>query len=499
MMVSNLSHALLRWIIPFSFVTSSVVFTTPLALAGTTGIPTPASSSAIELSLYGAVALGVSLLVSIVRRRRTAGAELGHVPFQDVASFTPLSTPVLPIRVGSTNRPRNSVLHVGKFYPPHMGGIETHLQVLCEGLRDAFDLSAIVSNDGATTVEEKIRGVAVARLAAPLKVLSAPICPSMVHRIRASKAEIVHLHLPNPAAAAAWLASGSRGKLVVTYHSDIIRQKYVAKMLEPILHAVLRRSAAIVVSSPEMIRYSPVLAEYRDKCHVIPFGIPLDQFTKCDPVSVREIRETYGDRLILSAGRLVYYKGFEYLIRAMANVRGKLVIVGKGPLRPQLEELIAQAGVADKVTLLGNVPDLVPYYHASDIFALPSIARSEAFGIVQIEAMAAGIPVVNTNLETGVPYVSLHGQTGLTVPPSDEGALASALNLLLDNQELRESMGRAARQRAYQEFVDTTMIERMTDLYEKVINPGSVGRPEPKQTENTQAAIEVGRARGVSA
>jgi glycosyltransferase involved in cell wall biosynthesis len=309
----------------------------------------------------------------------------------------------------------------------------------------------------------------------------------------------VHLHLPNPAAAAAWLASGNRGKLIITYHSDIVRQKYIAKVVEPILHAVLHRSSAIVVSSPEMIRFSPVLAEYRDRCHVIPFGIPLDQFTKCDPISTKNIREKYGERLILGVGRLVYYKGFEHLISAMAKVRGRLLIVGRGPLQANLENLIRELGVGDKVTLLGGVSDVVPYYHAADVFALPSVARSEAFGIVQIEAMAAGIPVVNTNLETGVPYVSVHGQTGLTVPPADSDAMASALNLLLDNQQLRESFGRAARLRAHREFSDATMIRRMTDLYDQVINPHGAQRSEHSQTETESMSLGLGRAKRASA
>jgi glycosyltransferase involved in cell wall biosynthesis len=371
--------------------------------------------------------------------------------------------------LNGVNRRRTSVLHVGKFYPPHMGGIETHLQVLCEGLRETVDLSVIVSSDDATAVEEEVEGVAISRLAAPVTLFSTPICPAMTREIRASRADIVHLHLPNPAAAAAYLASGRRGALVVSYHSDIVRQRYMGKLVEPIIRAVLRRSSAIVVSSPEIVRYSPVIAGFRDRCHVIPYGIRLDEFTKCDPILIRSLREKHGDRLILSVGRLVYYKGFEYLIRAMVKVRGKLLIVGQGPLQPKLEELIRQLGVTDKVCLTGNVQDAVPYYHAAAVFALASVARSEAFGIVQIEAMAAGIPVVNTNLQTAVPYVSVHEQTGLTVPPADPEALATALNLMLDNQQLRESLGRAARLRAHTEFSDETMTKRMTALYQNVM------------------------------
>src|SRR5262249_13696018 len=149
-------------------------------------------------------------------------------------------------------------------------------------------------------------------------------------------------------------------------------------------------------------------------------GIALDRFEHCDTDAVARLRQRFGDRLILAVGRLVYYKGFEYLIRSMAQVRGKLLIIGNGPLRAKLDEVAVQLNVSEKVVFLGEVQndEVTPYYHAADVFALPSVARSEAFGIVQIEAMASGVPVVNTSLDSGVPFVSLHEQTGLTVPPA---------------------------------------------------------------------------------
>jgi glycosyltransferase involved in cell wall biosynthesis len=175
--------------------------------------------------------------------------------------------------------------------------------------------------------------------------------------------------------------------------------------------------------------------------------------------------------LIISVGRLGYYKGFEYLIRAMAKVRGKLLIIGDGPLRRKLCDLTNELGLGEKVIFAGEIQneEMTPYYHAADVFALASIARTEAFGIVQIEAMAAGTPVVNTALDSGVPSVSLHEQTGLTVPPGDPDALAAALNRLLDNEALRHSLGAAARLRARAEFALETMLSRTMSLYESVM------------------------------
>src|SRR5271165_2781073 len=287
------------------------------------------------------------------------------------------------------------VVQVGKFYPPHMGGIETHLQVLCGELQRTVDVRVIVASDSDQPVEESIDGVRVLRVPTRLTLASTPLCPGMVQAIRRSDADIVHLHLPNPTAVLAYLSSGHRGRLVVTYHGDTVRQKVLATLFAPFLHRVLRKAAAIITTSSDYRRTSPVLARYLDRCHVIPHGIALEQFERCDPAAVAEVRQRYGNRLILSVGRLVYYKGFEYLIRAMQQVSGKLIVIGDGPLRPKLQELTASLGLSDKVVLAGEIPDLAPYYHAAEVFVLSSIARSEAFGIVQIEAMAAGLPVVN--------------------------------------------------------------------------------------------------------
>jgi glycosyltransferase involved in cell wall biosynthesis len=365
------------------------------------------------------------------------------------------------------------VLQVGKFYPPHMGGIETHLQTLCSHLRESVDLRVVVANDGRLRVEETIDGVAVSRLPTMWTLASTPLCPTLVGQIRSSEADLVHLHLPNPAAVLAYLASGRRGPLVVTYHSDTVKQKVLGAAFEPFLHAGLRGSSAIIATSPDYVRTSPVLSRYRDQCHVIPYGIPVEQFEHADSTLVARLRQQFGDRLVISVGRLVYYKGFEYLIEAMNQVRGRLLIVGDGPLRAKLESQVTSLNLSDKVVFAGEIQNdaVVPYYHAADVFALASIARSEAFGIVQIEAMSAGLPVVNTSLDSGVPFVSVNEQTGLTVPPARPGALAEAINRLLDNPGLRRSFGAAARKRAREEFSVGTMTSRTLALYETLVNP----------------------------
>jgi rhamnosyl/mannosyltransferase len=360
------------------------------------------------------------------------------------------------------------VLHVGKFYPPHRGGMESHLHALCTELKEHVGVEVLVAGEGRRTTEETVDGVRVTRAGTLLNLSAAPVCPSMVGRIRAAEADLVHIHLPHPTAVLAYMASGHRGRLVFTYHSDVVRQKALARLFRPVLRRALRRADAVVVASPNYLESSDVLGEFRDKCRVIPFGIPVAQFDRPDPAEVASIRERYGPRIVLGVGRLIYYKGFEHLIRAMRGVRGRLLIVGSGPLRARLEAEAGACGVGDRVSFLGEVRDVAPFYHAADVFALPSVARSEAFGIVQLEAMACGRAVVNTDLASGVTFVSPGGVTGITVPPADPSALSHAVNVLLDDPALRERYGRAGRLRVENEFSLDVMTRRTLALYREL-------------------------------
>ncbi|MET0396208.1 MAG: glycosyltransferase [Longimicrobiaceae bacterium] len=393
-------------------------------------------------------------------------------------------------------RPR--VLQVGKFYPPHYGGIETHLQVLSDGLRDHADVRVLVSSDDRSHSLEVIDGIPVERLGTRFTLAGAPICPGMSRRIRESQADVVHMHLPNPAAVMAYLASGHRGRLVVSWHSDVVRQKVLDAAFQPILRRLLDRADAIVAATPNYVASSPTLARYRDRTHVIPYGIPIGGFERRDD-AVAALRERFGERMVLGVGRLVYYKGFEHLVEAMRAVDGHLVIVGTGPLRRPLEERVRALGLEDRVTLVGGVDDAVPFYHAARVFVLASIARSEAFGIVQIEAMACGRPVVNTQLDSGVPFVSRDGESGLTVPPADPAALAAAVNRLLDDDALRETLGRAARARVEREFSQEAMVRRFLALYAGEPEAVPAGAPRPGRPEAQRARprpAEVAAARG---
>jgi glycosyltransferase involved in cell wall biosynthesis len=364
---------------------------------------------------------------------------------------------------------RVRVLHIGKFYPPVRGGMETHLQDLCRSTAPFVDVDVIVGHTQRRTEHDRDGDIRVHRIGTLATMASASICPTMVSAIRNTPADIAHLHSPNPTAVLSYLASGHRARLVVTHHSDIIRQRVLKLAYEPWLRQLMSRADAIISFSPNYIASSNILSRHRDKCYMIPHGIDARRFQTPDPQAVTDINDRYGYRIVLGVGRLVYYKGFEYLIRAVAGTNATLLIIGTGPLRDQLQQLARVLGTADQVHFLGDVPDVTPYYHAARIFALASTARSEAFGIVQLEAMACGTPVINTQLESGVPFVSLDTVTGMTVPPADVSSLRQSIQRLLRDDTLHQQFAQAARERVEHLFSLEKMASRTLELYEDVL------------------------------
>jgi glycosyltransferase involved in cell wall biosynthesis len=364
------------------------------------------------------------------------------------------------------------VLQIGKYYPPARGGIETHLEQLCQLLKDEVELEVIVANHSDGEKKEVLNGVPVRRLRTSVTVAGAPICRGLPRAIREAKADIIHIHTPHPTALLGYLVSGAQGRLVCTYHSDIVRQRILGTLLAPLQNSAFRRAKAIIASNPNLLASSPVLSHHRERSIVVPFGVQssLDQ----SPVreAVNAIREKFGGPIVLAIGRLVYYKGFEFLIRAMAGLRvpAVLLIIGDGPLRSALERQIRALGLSERVHLLGNVADTTVYYQACHLFVLPSISRSEAFGIVQLEAMACGKVVINTNIEgSGVTFVSRNGETGVTVPPADASALENAISRLLSDAPLRMRLGRAGKQRVQEKFTLEGMLDSTLAVYHRVM------------------------------
>ncbi|MFH1739322.1 MAG: glycosyltransferase [bacterium] len=368
------------------------------------------------------------------------------------------------------------VVHIYKdSYPPITGGVEISMHRLVDGCRDVCGgLSVLVAGRRWLTERSEIEGIPVVRVGEWGRFLSNPIAPTFPLWLARTSADILHYHLPHPTAVISHLLARPRGKVVVHYHSDIVRQAKIMPFYRPLLYRFLRSSDRIIATSPNYLETSPVLRHFREKCRVVPLGVPLNRFVPTQEVedSAQVIRRRYGMRLILFVGILRYYKGVQYLLDAMRHVDGTLLVIGDGPRLGSLMKQASELPYGNRIHFLGQVEDVVPYYFASDIFCLPSVFRSEAFGIVLIEAAAAGLPLVSTEIGTGTSYINLHEKTGLVVPPADPASLGQALSKLLDDTELRLQYGVAAQHRARSEFSQERMVQGVLSVYEEVL-----GRP----------------------
>jgi glycosyltransferase involved in cell wall biosynthesis len=366
------------------------------------------------------------------------------------------------------------ILELGKFYPPHHGGIETLLRSWCEGfVRLGGEVDCVVANHTAGTQAETVNGVRIHRLASHGTLFSASVCPGYLNATRRHPADVWHAHFPNPLADVAALRGSPRTPLVLSYHSDVVRQSALMALYRPLLHRLLDRTQRIVVATPAHIEHSTTLGPWRDKCLVIPFGINQDRLAPTPELAAAAAKlraEAGGRPILLTIGRLVGYKGQRYLIDAARSLDAVVWIVGTGPLAHELQAQARTLGIANRIRFWGSVDDrqLPSLLHACDVFVLPSITPNEAFGIVQVEAMACGKPVVSCALQSGVPFVNPHGVTGLIVPPGDADALADALQRLLGDAALRRQLGEAGRQRARTEFAEAVMVQRYWALFQEL-------------------------------
>jgi rhamnosyl/mannosyltransferase len=356
------------------------------------------------------------------------------------------------------------ILQIYKDYPPVIGGIEHHLRDLSEGLvaRGHRVTTLYTSTDRQTGITMPQPGLTLIAAARTLHAASTPLSIAMLAWARRIRADIVHLHFPYPPGDLAALLAPNRPPLVVTYHSDIVRQQRLLHLYRPLLNHTLNRAARITATSPQYVASSPFLAPHSAKCAIVPLGIDTAHFTP------RTTPRNPGPLRILFVGRLRYYKGLHVLIDAMAQVHSdaELLIAGTGPERSALEAQAQHLGVSRRVRFLGDIADtaLPDLYRNADLFVLPAHLRAEALGIAMIEAIASGVPCISTELGTGTSYVNINKETGIVVPPGDPAALAGALNTLLADEGLRARYGAAGRARALERF----SIARMLDGVERV-------------------------------
>lgn len=372
------------------------------------------------------------------------------------------------------------VLTFGRFADENFGGLERYVFELARGLRGRVDYTNIVA-DRAGAPDVDLVGKTL-RARSWFTLGGTPVCPAMLRLAReahgAAPFDIVHLQFPaDPMAHWATTTMPRAVRRVITWHSDIVRQRTLLKLYRPFLNSLLRSADAIIAATPAHFSSSVQLAPVKSKgiFHVIPFGFDVERF-RARPALADELCVRHPATFrIFALGRHVYYKGFEFLIRALAAIPGaRLLLGGQGPLTEALKRTAREAGVGDRVAFVGRIPDaeLPAYYHACDVFCLSSIEPAEAFGIVQIEAMAAGRPVVCCELHNGVNWVNRDGVTGLVVPPRDTAALAAALNRLAGDAALRHRLGAQARERAWREFTTDAMTQGTLRVYEQVLGKG---------------------------
>lgn len=360
------------------------------------------------------------------------------------------------------------ILQLGKFFPPDLGGMESVIYDITLGLNERGIACDVLCSNSKHAYSEEILpcGAKIMRCASFGKVASTAIAPQMIFKLREifSHYDIIHIHLPDPMANLSLFCANHKGKkIIIHWHSDIIKQKFLLKFYAPLQHWLLKRADSIIATTQQYADFSPTLKPFRDKIVAIPIGI--DSLLK-SPKSTESRRDK---KTIFALGRLVKYKGFEYLVESMRYLPDfTLYIAGSGVEDANLKAQIKTLHLENRIFLLGKIDERTKTNHFNNdsIFVLPSITRNEAFGIVQLEAMSAKIPVIATDIKgSGVSFVNLHNESGLIVPPRDAKAISEAILRVMADYP-RFSNG--AQKRYLAHFTKDKMIDKIIDLYDRI-------------------------------
>ena len=376
------------------------------------------------------------------------------------------------------------ILQLGKYWNKD-GGIETHVKTLCRGLASAgLDIVNLVSSTTRQASRFNADGYQIIESPSFGTYFSTSIAPGIIADVRrlnhGKPFDLIHLHFPDPMSHLASMTLPSHIPRVITWHSDIVKQRHLLKLYRPFQRQAICNAKAIITATQSLFdRSTQVPLSYPDdRRHVIPFGI---DFHWLEPTSdiqskAQSIKTSTQSRfLIFALGRHVEYKGFDVLIDAIRHTDAHLILGGGGPLTRNLQAQTAQLGLNDRISFTGRLSneDIAAHYHACDVFCLPSITPNEAFGIVQVEAMACGKPVICTQLNNGVNEVNLDGVTGLSVPTKDSHSLAKAINRLIADAALRNRLGMNAKKHALSVFSVDKMVDRHLTLYEQLVRSRS--------------------------
>ncbi|MCP3901175.1 MAG: glycosyltransferase [Desulfobacteraceae bacterium] len=368
------------------------------------------------------------------------------------------------------------ILQINKLYYPYVGGVETVVRQLAEGFAKNKISSHVFAihrtRDTRQDSHSIIKGVSVVKAKQNFRYGTQTVSFNLIKLLQNFEADIVHLHLPNPYAVLAYLYAQPKGKLVITYHSDIVRQKLFKTLYKPFSEIILEKADRLVATSENLIASSSVLQKHPLKTEVIPLGINPDEY-KIESSVLEETKKKFGQGFLLAVGRLVEYKGFKYLIKAMEFVPGqRLYIIGEGRMENKLRNLIKEKRLCDRISLLKSLSfeTFKAMMSLSKLFVFPSVSNNEAFGIVQLEAMIFGKPVISSDLPTGVTYVNQDGVTGLIARKKDPIDIARAINTLLSNKELYLSMSENNREYILNNFSEDLMVKKYIQLFDELIH-----------------------------
>ena len=387
-------------------------------------------------------------------------------------------------------------LHIGKYYPPFAGGIEHFLADLLPALGAQGVAAAALVHDerprrggqwpSAPDFLKGQRETPIYRAPCLGRLLYAPISPAFpiwLHRaIRDFRPELLHLHLPNTSAFWALAVPAARRlPWIVHWHADVVasaidrRLALAYRLYRPFEQRLLAASRAVVATSPPYLEASTALAPWRERCHIIPLGLNPTRIAEPDPAARTRAESLWGTAgfRVLAIGRLTYYKGHDVLIRAAASLENsRVLIVGTGERRERLTALIQSLGFGERVDLPGFQPetDLNALLASCDLLCLPSLERTEAFGLVLLEAMRFGKPVVVSDIPgSGAGWVTRQAGHGLLVPPGDAAALAAALRGLQHDPNRRRVLGQAGAAALRERFGIEPVAAAVAALYRRVL------------------------------
>ncbi|MFJ3521377.1 glycosyltransferase family 4 protein [Pseudomonas sp. NPDC090203] len=366
------------------------------------------------------------------------------------------------------------VLHFFKTYlPDTMGGIEQVIFQLAEGGRRVGVEAQVLSlSSGPVQFDGRVGGHVVHRARQDLHLASTGFSLSafgMFKRL-SREVDLVHYHFPWPFMDVVHFVSGVQVPSVLTYHSDIVKQKMLVKMYSPLMNSFLRSVDAIVATSPNYLASSPVLQRFENKVSVIPLGIDPETYPAPQDARLDRWRAVTGQRFFLFVGALRYYKGLDFLLDAAKQTGLPVVIVGGGPLEQALKHKARSLGLAN-VLFLGGLPDedKSALLQLCSAVVFPSHLRSEAFGVTLLEGAMYGKPMISCEIGTGTTYINIHGETGLVVEPCNASALAAAMQQLWGDPLFAAQLGGRAAIRFEKCFRADTMVGSYKSLYDEVL------------------------------